>query len=134
MSHSTIAAVSSVAAPTNVEIKVVQKTHNIIDVSLVNEDETIPDITLDVITFDLSERKGGRVRLTLTAAIEDGPGGVARITFTAADLTFNGISDDLDYEWSYSVRRQVGATGAVEAVYVEGTFWLLATSSTVNPL
>lgn len=134
MSNSTVVAVGAVAKPTNVEVRVVRQTHNVFDITLINEDQTVPDITADLITFDLAERKGGRVRLTKTAAIQNGPSGIARLTLTVADLTFNGISDDLDYEWVYSIRRQVGSTGALETVYLEGTFWLLSTSSTANPL
>lgn len=133
MTPSTIVSLASIAKPVVITMRVVRGTQVAFTVQLENDDGTNPDTTSDVVEFTLAERKGGVTRLTKTLANVTPANGILSLTFTAADLTFTGISALQDVIWSYAIRRQIGGSGANEIVYIEGDFVLLSTASSEVP-
>lgn len=119
----------TVDKPANVEMQAVRGTQAEYTIQLENDDGTNPDTTSDVVEFTLSERTGGVERLTKILVNVTPASGILSLTLTALELTFTGLSDDLDVKWRYAIRRQVGGAGANEIVYLEGDFILLATVS-----
>lgn len=133
MTPSTVVPLASVDKPTNVSMRAVRGTQATWTIQLENDDGTNPDTTSDVVEFTLSERTGGRERLQKTLANVTPASGILSLTLTATDLTFTGLTDDLDERWRYAIRRQVGGAGTNEIVYLEGEFVLLTTVSTEVP-
>ncbi len=133
MTPSTVVPLAGVDKPDNVSMRAVRGTQAAWTIQLENDDGTNPDMTNDVVEFTLSERTGGRERLTQVLANVTPASGILSLTLTATQLTFTGLSDDLDERWRYAIRRQVGGSGANEIVYLEGEFVLLATVSSEVP-
>ena len=133
MTPSSITPLNDVDKPTNVTMRAVRGTQAVWTIQLENDNGSNPDTTTDVVEFTLRDRIGGFERLTKTLVNVTPASGILSLTLTATDLTFTGISDDVDQEWSYSIRRQVGGSGSNEIVYLEGDFVVLATSSDAVP-
>lgn len=133
MTPSTVVSAAAPQKPVNITLRAVRGTQVEWTVTLEDEDGTNPNLTADTVEFTLSERQGGRSRLVVELAGGDPSNGVRLLTLTAAELTFNGLSDDQDEKWSYAIRRQIGASGANELVYIEGDFFLLTTASVGVP-
>lgn len=133
MTPSTIVSLASIAKPVDIPMRVVRGTQVAFTVQLENDDGTNPDTTSDIVEFTLAERKGGVSRLVKALVNVTPASGILSLTFTAADLTFTGISALQDVTWSYAIRRQVGGSGANEIVYIEGEFVLLSTASSEVP-
>jgi hypothetical protein len=133
MTPSTVVPLADVDKPAPVKMEAVRGTQSTWQIQLENDDGTNPDTTSDVVEFTLSERTGGAERLTKTLVNVTPASGILSLTLTSTDLTFTGLSDDLDYDWRYAIRRQVGGVGSDEIVYLEGDFKLLATVSQEIP-
>jgi hypothetical protein len=133
MTPSTVVPLASVDKPAPVEMRAVRGTQATWTIQLENDDGTNPDTTADVVEFTLSERTGGVQRLQQNLVNVTPADGILSLTLTALQLTFTGLSDDLDAKWRYAIRRQVGGAGSDEIVYLEGDFILLATVSSEIP-
>jgi hypothetical protein len=119
--------------PANVAMRAVRGTQAEWTIQLENDDGTNPDTTSDVVEFTLSERTGGVQRLQQTLVNVTPASGILSLTLTALQLTFTGLTDDLDEQWRYAIRRQITGAGTNEVVYLEGDFLLLTTVSTEIP-
>jgi hypothetical protein len=119
--------------PAPVAMEAVRGTQTEWTIQLENSDGSNPNTTADVVEFTLAERTGGAVRLRKTLINSVPASGILTLILNASDLTFTGLSDDLDYRWRYAIRLQVGGGGNDEIVYLEGDFTLLATVSSEVP-